>query len=40
MERRQNPQLVGLPVAVMQYNPYENPDHSVLSQARTTPALP
>ena len=40
VERRQNPQLVGLPVAVMQYNPYENPDHSVLSQVRTTPALP
>ena len=35
VERRYNPQLVGRPVAVMQYNPFESEDHSVLSQSAT-----
>jgi len=32
VERRYNPSLIGKPVAVMQYNPFESTDHSVLSQ--------
>jgi DNA polymerase eta len=31
VERRQHPELVGVPMAVVQYNPFENEDHSVLS---------
>ena len=34
VERRQNPSLVGVPMAVVQYNPFENEDHSVLSQGK------
>ena len=38
VERRHNPALRGVPVAVVQYNPFENDeDHSVLSQGARLP---